>query len=239
MNIWLASAVDLPGLRRFAITLARILLAIESRHTPRKLLASLMFPFLCNGTIWPFFRDSSPRSALVVNILITRWMTLSLHFQYALRMYTMRTPSLPGADSLTSSSASMISFSDGRVFSFWLAVMNLTSLLLSGICLTVFIKVPESFSYPSFDTLLKWALNSSVEIVGPVWCFCDLVPSSLKVLYMSPFSAAFSHSMMISSHHSLSSCRSVSLSSCVRLPIFLLMPLGHRQACHVILREFG
>ena len=85
--------------------------------------------------------------------------------------------------------------------------MNLTSLLLSGICLTVFIKVPESFSYPSFDTLLKWALNSSVEIVGPVWCFCDHVPSFLKVLYMSPFSAAFSHSMMISSHHSLSSCR--------------------------------
>ena len=104
----------------------------------------------------------------------------------------------------------MISFSDGRVFSFWLAVMNLTSLLLSGICLTVFIKVPGSFSYRSFDTLLNWALNSPVEIVGPVWCFCDLVPSFLKVLYMvlmSPFSAAFSHSMMISSHYILSSCR--------------------------------
>ena len=144
-------------------------------------------------------------------------MTFSLHYQYALRMYTMRTPSLSCDDSLTSSSASMISFSDGGVFRFWLAVMNLTFLLLSGICLTVFIKLPGLFSYRSFDTLLKWALNSSVEIVVPVRCYCDLVTSFLKILYrvfMSLFSAAFSHSMMTSSHHSL---------SCWRMYFFIIL----------------
>ena len=169
----------------FAITLPNTRLHILTKHTPLKLFAWSLAPFLCRGTMAPTFTNSSHSFALTSNIFCTISITLPCISSHAFLMYPILTPSSPGADSRVSFMASLISSLSGTTFKHSFASFALLSFLRSTAPLTALSITSGLSSYLSLETLSKWLLNSSTVSCILLAAGLSLNPSRLKHLHVT------------------------------------------------------
>ena len=134
----------------------------------------------------PTFINSSHSFVLTSNIFRTISITRPCIPSHTFLIYTILTPSNPGADLSVSFITSFISSLSGSTFKHLFPSFALLLFLKSTAALTALSITSGLSSYLSFETLSKYSLNSSTVSCKLLTAGLSLVPRRLKHLYIPP-----------------------------------------------------